>query len=272
MGKHLTTGRLSENRKMKPALQHLLVFMVKIFPLWLTVSSHGESPTAVWRRDAYDWLGQHQGLRAGEAEGVSVLPQLAGAAGCVHRWWEGCHAWSSAEVVLRESRTPDQARLPDCSVLLLEGAGELCPRSCGGSHSVVKGPLGRRPELSRKVRVKLLLGPHFQAWSCAPPMSYVPSCSGFDLGLLGPGASPVAQQQRIHLQRGSRRRCGFNPGSGRFPGGGHDYPLQYSCLENPTDRGAWQATIHRVAKSLTQLKQLSMHACCWAQAVSVLTA
>lgn len=104
-GKHLTTGCLSENRKMKPALQHLLVFMVKIFPLWLTVSSHGESPTAVWRRDAYDWLGQHQGLRAGEAEGVSGLRQLAGAAGCVHRWWEGCQAWSSAEVVLRESRT-----------------------------------------------------------------------------------------------------------------------------------------------------------------------
>lgn len=57
MGKCLTTGCLSENRKMKPALQHLLVFIVKIFPLWLTVSSHGESPTAGWGRDAYDWLG-----------------------------------------------------------------------------------------------------------------------------------------------------------------------------------------------------------------------
>lgn len=73
---------------MKPALQHLLVFIVKIFPLWLTVSSHGESPTAVWGRDAYDWLGQHQSLWAREAEGVSGLPQLAGDAVCVHRWWE----------------------------------------------------------------------------------------------------------------------------------------------------------------------------------------
>ena len=40
-------------------------------------------------------------------------------------------------------------------------------------------------------------------------------------------------------------------GLGRSPGGGHGNPLQYSCLENLTDRGAWQATIHRVAKSQT---------------------
>ena len=44
------------------------------------------------------------------------------------------------------------------------------------------------------------------------------------------------------------------PGSGRWPGGGHGNPLQYSCLENPMDRGAWQATIHRTAKSHTRLK------------------
>ena len=37
------------------------------------------------------------------------------------------------------------------------------------------------------------------------------------------------------------------PGSGRSPGGGHGNPLQYSCLENPMDRGAWRATVHRVA-------------------------
>ena len=43
-------------------------------------------------------------------------------------------------------------------------------------------------------------------------------------------------------------------------GGGSGSPLQYSCLKNPTDRGAWQATVHRVAKSWTQLKRLSTHA------------
>ena len=44
---------------------------------------------------------------------------------------------------------------------------------------------------------------------------------------------------------------GSIPGWGRFPGGEHDNPLQYSCLEHPMDRGAWQATIHRVSKSET---------------------
>ena len=42
-------------------------------------------------------------------------------------------------------------------------------------------------------------------------------------------------------------------GSGRSPGGGNGNPLQYSCLENLKDRGAWQAMVHGVAKSWTQL-------------------
>ena len=49
------------------------------------------------------------------------------------------------------------------------------------------------------------------------------------------------------------------PGLGRFPGGGNSNPLQYSCLENPMDRGAWRATVQRVTKSQTWLKQLSRH-------------
>ena len=40
-------------------------------------------------------------------------------------------------------------------------------------------------------------------------------------------------------------------GLGRSPGEGNDYPLQYFCLENPMDRGTWQATVHRVTKSQT---------------------
>ena len=46
---------------------------------------------------------------------------------------------------------------------------------------------------------------------------------------------------------------GSIPGSGRSPGGGNGNPLQYSCLENPMDRRAWQATVHWVTKSWTQL-------------------
>jgi len=41
------------------------------------------------------------------------------------------------------------------------------------------------------------------------------------------------------------------PGLGRSPGGGHDNPLQYSCQENSTGRGAWWATVHGVSKSQT---------------------
>ena len=53
---------------------------------------------------------------------------------------------------------------------------------------------------------------------------------------------------------------GSIPGLGRSPEEGNGYPLQYSFLENPMDKGAWQATVHRVTTSQTQLKQLSMHA------------
>ena len=48
-------------------------------------------------------------------------------------------------------------------------------------------------------------------------------------------------------------------GLGRSPGEGNGDRLQYSCLENPMDRGAWRAVVHRVTKSWTELKQLNMH-------------
>ena len=54
-------------------------------------------------------------------------------------------------------------------------------------------------------------------------------------------ASLVAQMARIYLQSGY---LGSIPGSGRPLGEGHGSPLQYSCLENPMDRGAWRATVH----------------------------
>ena len=58
---------------------------------------------------------------------------------------------------------------------------------------------------------------------------------------------------------GNVRDVGSIPGSGRSPGGGHGNPLQYSFLENPMDIGAWRAMVHRVTKSPTLLKQLSVH-------------
>ena len=50
---------------------------------------------------------------------------------------------------------------------------------------------------------------------------------------------------------GAIRNTGSIPGSGRSPGRGYGTPLQYSCLENPIYKGAWRATVHRVAKSWT---------------------
>ena len=74
------------------------------------------------------------------------------------------------------------------------------------------------------------------------------------------GASQVVLVVKIPLANaGELRDADSIPGSGRSPRGGHGNPLQYSCLENPMDRGAWQATVHRVAKSWTLLKRLSMH-------------
>ena len=52
---------------------------------------------------------------------------------------------------------------------------------------------------------------------------------------------------------GDTRDAGSTPGLGRSPGVGNSNPLQFSCLKNPLDRGAWWATVHRVAKSWTQL-------------------
>ena len=50
---------------------------------------------------------------------------------------------------------------------------------------------------------------------------------------------------------------GLIPGLGRSPGGGNGNPLQYSCLENPMDREAWQVTVHSVTKSQAKLNNLA---------------
>ena len=59
---------------------------------------------------------------------------------------------------------------------------------------------------------------------------------------------------------GDKGDTGLIPGSGRFPGEGHDKSLRYSFLENPMHRGAWQASVHRVAKGRHNLSDLAcMH-------------
>ena len=66
------------------------------------------------------------------------------------------------------------------------------------------------------------------------------------------GKEPACQCRR-------RKRCGLDPWVGKIPWRRAWQPLQYSCLENPMDRGARWATVHRVTKSMTKLKRLSTH-------------
>ena len=61
---------------------------------------------------------------------------------------------------------------------------------------------------------------------------------------------------------GDVRDVGPIPASRRSPGGGHGDPLQYSRLENPMDRGAWRATVHKVAQSQIWLKRFGTHSAC----------
>ena len=59
--------------------------------------------------------------------------------------------------------------------------------------------------------------------------------------------------KNLPANAGDPRDTGSIPGLGRSPRGGNGNPLQQSCLENPMDRGGWQATVHEVTKSRTQL-------------------
>ena len=63
-----------------------------------------------------------------------------------------------------------------------------------------------------------------------------------------PGGSLIKNLSANARDAGHRRLI---PGSGRSPGGGNGNPLQYSCLENPMDRGAWWATVHGVVENWT---------------------
>ena len=80
---------------------------------------------------------------------------------------------------------------------------------------------------------------------------------------VGEAMKVVLVVKNLPANTGDTREVGLIPGLGRSPGGGRGNLLQYSCLENPMDRGAWRATVPGVAKSRTQLKGLSLHTNRW---------
>ena len=65
--------------------------------------------------------------------------------------------------------------------------------------------------------------------------------------------------KNLPANEGDIRDRGSIPELGRSSGGGHGNPLQYSCLENPMDRGAWRATIHGVAKTMYATEHARIH-------------
>ena len=69
----------------------------------------------------------------------------------------------------------------------------------------------------------------------------------------------IAKIRNLGIYIYTHTYVGSIPGSERSPGEGNGKPLQYSRLENPMDRGAWQATLNKIAKSRTLLKRLSMY-------------
>ena len=71
----------------------------------------------------------------------------------------------------------------------------------------------------------------------------------FEIASASPGGASVKEQATAYA--GNMRDLGSIPQSGRFPGGGHGSPLQYSYLENPMDRGAWPALVGGIAESDT---------------------
>ena len=84
-----------------------------------------------------------------------------------------------------------------------------------------------------------------------PPFQGLASNTG-DFQVVLVGKNPAART-------GDIKNTDLIPGSGRSSGGQHGNPLQYSCLENPMDRGAWQAAVHGVTKRQPWLKQLRTH-------------
>ena len=92
-------------------------------------------------------------------------------------------------------------------------------------------------------------------WATELRIHDVHSMHGVIFYLLHTGCGTTSKEPAFHA--GDVGDMGSIPGSGRSWGEGHANPLQYSCLENTMDRGAWRATIHKVAKSWTYLKRLS---------------
>ena len=107
--------------------------------------------------------------------------------------------------------------------------------------------------------ITMTTAPLLWAWSLLwPPL--LPLLVSLDCCSATVQVALVVKNLPANANQGDVRDKSLIPWLGRSPGAGNGNPLQYSCLENPMDRGAWRPTVHWVAKSWTWLKRLSMRA------------
>ena len=118
------------------------------------------------------------------------------------------------------------------------------------SYFPLKKKIGIKPyRVAMDIRHRKDLHKIREIYSChSAAAAVIPTTNNWIAFPGGTSGKELACQCRKHTRRG------FNPGSGRSPGAGYGNPLQYSCLENPMDRGAHWAKVSRVAKSRTRLK------------------
>ena len=95
----------------------------------------------------------------------------------------------------------------------------------------------------------------YEEWVCKTKNSQGQNC----LFLIWPSPHVALVVKNLPVNAGNVRDTGSIPGSGRSPGGGHGNPLQFLCLENPVDRGAWGGYSSQGCKKLDMTEQLSMH-------------
>ena len=129
------------------------------------------------------------------------------------------------------------------------GCPSLRPAASALSHLTASsefspGAVGQTPGVCEMDKLKLKIPS-----SCSFPF--------LAAALMGRASQVALVVKKSPTSAGDLRDTGSIPGWGRSPGGGHGNPLQCSCLENPIDRGAWRATVHRTTTSQTQLKRLS---------------
>ena len=143
----------------------------------------------------------------------------------------------------------------------------LCPGQCSGPSLLIQAfypqPKGKKKTRKRNPRVnELLCAWYMEEIPLQSPeekqKGSLPNLNSWTLfSFMGFPDGPSAKELACQCTR--LRDTGLLPVTGRSPGGGHGNPLQNSCLGNPMDTGAWWVTVHRVAKSQTQLKWFSTH-------------